>query len=104
MKMKNLLNEAVNPNKKYPIVVQVVTPEGVLPELAEIVADMVDDEELPKGTKLTVDMLTDDVMKIYVKGMVYLYDEGGSDDRRADNHYAAMEKTIKAAMKQRGAK
>ena len=96
-----VITEAVNPMKKYPVVVAEYTPKQVFAELKDIVDEMVGDEELPEGTKLSIDMLDDAAMNVFIDGVEYMYDEGGSDDKRADNYYGAMEKTIKHIFKKK---
>ena len=93
------LNESVDPNKKYPVTVEVLTPKDVLPQLADVVLDMIDDGKLPEGSKLTMDMLTDDVMNTFVRGIIKMYDGPHSESAMADNYIDAMYKTVEAAFK-----
>lgn len=92
------ITEGVDVNKKYPVVIDTFTPKKAFAELNGHAQDMIADGELPEDTKFTIDLMSDNVMNLFVDLVAKAY-EAGSESARADNYIDAIEKTIKAALR-----
>jgi hypothetical protein len=94
------ITEAAGPGgKKYPVIVAEYDAKQAFAELNGQFRDSMADGEFPEGTKFTIDMITDEIMQKFVDAIAHVYDEGGSDDRRADNYGEAMDKILNMIIK-----
>ncbi len=79
-----------NANDIFSVVIEKVSRAEILNLLQYAIENYIDGEVLPEGTSLTLEDITDDVCNAYTKGMVRMYEEGGSDDTMSGNHYDVM--------------
>lgn len=93
-KLAGVLNEQADPNQEFVGRLEGFTREKIYNQLNEHLQDEISDGNLPEGTRLELDDITDEVAQKYANDFVeVLYDTAG--ESMVEAHMDLIHKTLK---------